>query len=226
MAIPRVRARRAERPNATLLCRRIVHDMTRKLSELAHVRASRILFVAGEARRGSRATIRPLGDGRRPKVVLKGRRALYCVTLRPKFFRSSDPEQRVATLLHELLHISKPFDGTLDPAFGSGGMVTTLIGGGAEIRALALQPDGKIVAAGVAVPAGHPNGGVPAQFALARYLQEGDAALLGALAHHGEVLARQWLERPTGRGNGKQTYTEKDLFLGPVQMITRRRLHS
>ncbi|TMA21303.1 MAG: hypothetical protein E6J85_07935, partial [Deltaproteobacteria bacterium] len=60
LAIPRVRARRAERPNATLLCRRIVHDMTRKLSELAHVRASRILFVAGEARRGSRATIRPL----------------------------------------------------------------------------------------------------------------------------------------------------------------------
>ena len=48
MPISRVRARRAERPNATLLCRRIVDDMTRKLPELAHVRASRILFVAGQ----------------------------------------------------------------------------------------------------------------------------------------------------------------------------------
>ena len=128
MAIPRVRARRAERPNATLI------------------------FVVGHWRTGT-------------------------------------------TLLHELLHISKPFDGTLDPERRHSKVPP------ARFEAL-LRPLVK------------------------RYLQEGDAALLGALAHHGEVLARQWLERPTGRGNGKQTYTEKDLFLGPVQMITRRRLHS
>src|SRR3954453_12682344 len=176
--IPRVGARRAERPNAPRLCRRIVHAMTRKLPELAHVRASRILFVAGEARRGSRATIRPLGDGRRPNVLLKGRKALYCVTLRPKFFRSSEPEQRVATLLHELLHIAKPFDGTLDPERRHSKVPA------ARFEAL-LRPMVK------------------------RYLQDGDAVLLGALAHHGEVPARQWLERPTGRRNGKQTYTEK-----------------
>jgi predicted metallopeptidase len=194
LPIPRVRARRAERPNATLLCRRVVDDMTRRLPELAHVRASRILFVAGEARRGSRATIRPLGEGK-PKVVLRGRKALYCVTLRPKFFRSSAPEQRVATLLHELLHIAKRFDGTLDPERRHSKVPP------ARFEAL-LRPLVK------------------------RYLAEGDAALLGALAHNGEVLARQWLERPTGRRNGKQTYTEKDLFLGPVQMITRRRLNS
>jgi predicted metallopeptidase len=194
LSIPRVRARRAERPNATQLCRRLVEDMRRKLPELAHVRASRILFVAGEARRASRATIRPLGDGR-AKVVLKGRRALYCVTLRPKFFRASAPEQRVATLLHELLHIAQSFDGTLDPERRHSKVPAT------QFEAL-LRP------------------------LLKRYLAEGDAALLGALAHDGEVLARQWLERPAGRRNGKQTYTEKDLFLGPVQMITRRRLHS
>ena len=192
MPIPRVRARRAERPNATLLCRRVVEDMIRRLPELAHVRASRILFVAGEARRGSRATIRPLGEGR---VVLRGRKALYCVTLRPKFFRSSAPEQRVATLLHELLHIARPFDGTLDPDRRHSKVPA------ARFEAL-LRPLVK------------------------RYLAEGDAALLGALAHDGEVLARQWLERPTARRNGKQTYTEKDLFLGPIQMITRRRLNS
>src|SRR5256886_2315783 len=107
-----VRARRAPRPNATLLCRRIVADMAQKLPEFSHVKASRILFVAGEARRGSRATIRPLAGSR---ISLKGKRALYCVTLRPKFFRASTPEQRVETLLHELLHISAEFDGRLHP---------------------------------------------------------------------------------------------------------------
>ncbi len=40
-------------------------------------------------------------------------------------------------------------DGTLDPSFGTGGLVTTDFGAvSAEIRALALQSDGKIVAAG------------------------------------------------------------------------------
>ncbi|HET6867778.1 MAG TPA: PASTA domain-containing protein [Solirubrobacteraceae bacterium] len=40
-------------------------------------------------------------------------------------------------------------DGSLDPAFGSGGKVTTAIGSSRdEARALALQPDGKLVAAG------------------------------------------------------------------------------
>ena len=109
VVIAQVRARRAERPNATLLCRRVVADMVRRLPELSHIRAARILFIAGEARRGSRATIRPLAGAR---ISLKGRRALYCVTLRPKFFRASTPEQRVETLVHELLHISAAFDGS------------------------------------------------------------------------------------------------------------------
>src|SRR5690349_25031379 len=107
-----MRTRRAPRPNATLLCRRLAADMARKLSELSHIQPARILFVAGEARRGSRATIKPLASTR---VSLKGKRALYCITLRPKFFRASTPEQRVETLLHELLHVSAEFDGRLHP---------------------------------------------------------------------------------------------------------------
>jgi predicted metallopeptidase len=193
--IPKVRARRAERPNATLLCRKIVADMVRKLPELSHVRASRILFVAGEARRGSRATIRPLGGKGRAHVALKGRRALYCITLRPKFFRSSTPEQRIATLLHELLHISPRFDGLLHPERRHASVPK------ARFEAL-LRP------------------------LVRRYLTAADPALLSALAHHGEVVARQWLERPTGMNGGGRVYTEKHLFLGPVQMITRRKLHS
>jgi predicted metallopeptidase len=187
-----VRARRAPRPNATLLCKRIVADMASKLPELSHVKASRILFVAGEARRGSRATIRPLGESR---ISLKGRRALYCVTLRPKFFRSSTPEQRIETLLHELLHISSEFDGKLHAA-----------------RRHSSIPKGKFETL--------------LRPLVKRYLADADTALLSGLAHDGEMIARQWLERPTGKASRRQAYTEKHLFLGPVQMITRRQLHS
>jgi predicted metallopeptidase len=195
VVIAKVRARRVERPNATLLCRRVVADMVRALPELSHIRPSGILFIAGEARRGSRATIRPLGGGDRARVTIKGRRALYCVTLRPKFFRASTPEQRVATLLHELLHVGPKFDGRLDPDRRHSRL-------GPERFEALLRP------------------------LLKRYLARGDPSLIGGLAHHGEVLARQWLERPTGRSSASQTYTEKHLFLGPLMMVTRRKLHS
>lgn len=40
-------------------------------------------------------------------------------------------------------------DGSLDPGFGSGGSVTAPIGGSSSAQAVVLQPDGKIVAAGL-----------------------------------------------------------------------------
>ena len=165
--------------------------MARTLPEFAHVEVSRILFVAGEARRASRATVKPLGKKGRPEVLLGGLRALYCITLRPKFFRASTPEQRVATLLHELLHISPRFDGSLHEGHRHDSI--------ANRRFAALL--------------------APLQ---QRYLEAGDAQLLALLAHDGEVLARQWLERPTGKG-GRARYTEKQLFVGPLQMLTPRR---
>lgn len=54
-------------------------------------------------------------------------------------------------------------DGSLDPSFGTGGQVTTVVGG--YIEALAVQPDGRIVAAGTAFG---PDG-----FGLARYTPDG-----------------------------------------------------
>jgi len=185
--------RRAPRPNATLLCRRVVEDIAAKLPEMAHVQAERILFVVGEARRASRATIRPLGASGRPAIKLRGRRALYAVTLRPRFFRSATPEQRIETLLHELFHISSSFDGTLS-----------------ESRRHSRLPRRRFDS--LLKPM------------VRRYQAKGDPELLAALAHHGEVVARQWLERPTTKG-GRRVYTEKQLFLGPMMMITRRRLH-
>ena len=54
--------------------------------------------------------------------------------------------------------------GDLDPTFGADGVVETAIGSAAIARAMALQPDGKIVLAGIAYPGG---------IALARYRPDG-----------------------------------------------------
>ena len=61
-------------------------------------------------------------------------------------------------------------DGTLNPSFGSGGIVTTpVFGKGAVANAVAVQPDGKIVVAGFAIGAS----GIDSDFALARYNPDG-----------------------------------------------------
>ncbi|MEP0548529.1 MAG: T9SS type A sorting domain-containing protein [Rhodothermales bacterium] len=56
-------------------------------------------------------------------------------------------------------------DGTPDVTFGDNGLVVTPFGGGAEANAVALQPDGRIVVAGIAASGGG--------FAVARYLPDG-----------------------------------------------------
>lgn len=58
-------------------------------------------------------------------------------------------------------------DGHLDTTFGSGGKATTTWGAGGEAHAVALAPDGKIIAAGWSVMTGSQ------QFALARYKSNG-----------------------------------------------------
>ena len=55
--------------------------------------------------------------------------------------------------------------GPLDRAFGRDGRVTTSFGSGAEVTALALQADGRIIAAGTVS-----SGGSQSQLAVARYL--------------------------------------------------------
>jgi hypothetical protein len=201
-------------PNITLTVRRVIRDVARQLPEFSHIRASHLLVVAGEARRRSHATIRPLhfattqerrsstGRRRKPDIRFRGKRILYVITLRPMFFRSSTPEQRVHTILHELFHISKRFDGTLH----------------SERR---HQRSGK-----------HFDRRL--EPLVKRYLDRIPAEYLEVLSHHGVALARQWLERPThsyrtGASNGtrrfkgRRFYDERQMFLGPVMMITRRR---
>jgi hypothetical protein len=59
--------------------------------------------------------------------------------------------------------------GGLDPTFGAGGKVTTVFPGGSYANAVAIQPDGKIVAVGAAAGPSV-SAMAPWSFALVRYL--------------------------------------------------------
>ncbi len=199
---------RVERLNVTRAVRRLVRDLAARLPELAHVRASRVLVVAGEARRASRATIRPAhfketrrsdaGQRRKPVVRVKGRKILYVVTLRPLWFLDSTPRERIATIVHELYHASTRFDGTLHR-------------GRRHSRLPVAAYDRRVGAL------------------VDRYLAQAPGEIVAPFAADGLVRARMWLERPTSSYReddyrGRRVYTEKQLFLGVVQMRTRRSL--
>jgi predicted metallopeptidase len=197
-----------ETPNVTLAVKRLVRDLAARLPELSHVRASRVLVVAGEARRASRATIRPAhfretrarsgaGARRKPLIRVKGRKILYVITLRPLWFQESTPRERIATIVHELYHASTRFDGTLHR--GRLHSRLPLAAFDREVRAL-----------------------------LDRYLVSAPPEIVAPFAMHGLVRARMWLERPSafyrrGEYRGRRVYTERQLFLGVVRMVTRRR---
>lgn len=189
----------------TLAVKRLIRDVAARLPELAHVRPSRVLVVAGEARRASRATIRPAhfkdtrarggsGGRRKPLIRVSGRKILYVITLRPLWFRACTPEQRVSTVLHELWHASQRFDGTLH----RGRVHSRLPRARYERRIRALRD---------------------------RYLSRAPEEILAPFTYSGVALARMWLERPAGsyrpgEYGGRRTYTEKQLFLGLVRMRT------
>ena len=194
------------RLNFNRTVRALLVDAARALPAFSHIRPAQVLVVAGEARRASRATVKPLcfegtkledGQGRsKPRVEVRGRPMLYCVTLRPLFFRRSTPQARIATLLHELFHISPAFDGTLSlnrrhhlagPAFGQ-----------------TLLP------------------------LVRSYLSRCPRPLWEAFSHDGEVRVWQWLEKPVAwyypdRDKVRTRYSEEQLFMGSVRMVTRPR---
>ena len=188
------------RLNVTLAVKRLVRDLAARVPELSHVRAGRVLVVAGEARRASRATIRPArprtGAGGWPVVRVKGRKILYVVTLRPLWFLESSARERIATILHELYHASTRFDGTLHR--GRRHSRLPLASYNRKIRVL-----------------------------LDRYLAVAPEEIVAPFSANATVRARMWLGRPAaprgGDRRGRRVYTERQLFYGPVRMITRRR---
>lgn len=192
------------RPDFTKTLQQLIADVVARVPEFAHIQADRIVVVAGEARRASRGTIKPLAfrNGRsrdaagrkKPTVRIAGKRMLYCITLRPLFFRDSTPHTRIGTVMHELFHIAPEFDGTLHAAhrhFTAG-----------ETFERSLRPLVK------------------------RYLSECPPELLRAFSYDGEVWMQQWLERPgvaspPGKAANRTLYTDKHLFRGIIRMITR-----
>ena len=83
-------------------------------------------------------------------------------------------------------------DGSLDPTFGGDGTVMTSFGDpaycNAQAQAAALEPDGKIVAAGVAACTKGGGLGDEAHFAIARY--DPDGTLDASFSHDGMVRTR------------------------------------
>jgi uncharacterized delta-60 repeat protein len=77
-------------------------------------------------------------------------------------------------------------DGTLDGGFGNGGIVTTNFGHGSYAFGLALQPDGKIVAAGTVFVDFSTDDSSNTDFGLARY--NADGTLDGSFGNGGKVL--------------------------------------
>ncbi|MDP1826819.1 MAG: putative metallopeptidase [Archangium sp.] len=191
------------RPDFTQAVRALIAHVAAAHPHFAHLDARRILVVAGEARRASRGTVKPLtfaqkkrtdSMGRKkPRVKIHGRQMLYSITLRPLFFRHSTPRQRVATVLHELFHISKHFDGTLD-------------------HQRRHEEAGEGFEAEFA----------PIERACWKRLPP---ELVAPFAYDGEVRVLQWLEKPQSwlpgeRASQRSLYTEKHLFEGVVRMKT------
>ncbi len=187
------------RPNFNQAVRSLLKHVSATMPEFSHIRPSRILVVGGEARRASRGTVKPLvysAKGRRQKSIvrIKGRRMLYCITLRPLFFRSSTPQARIETLLHELFHISPAFDGTLDQ-----GRRHAAAGKRFERK---LRP----------IVKRYLTRCPPELWALFAF--NGEIRMLQWLERPGAAGASV--------AQGRKVYTEEQLFYGPVRMLTRR----
>ena len=204
---------KAPRPNVTLAVRKLVRDLARRLPELAHVRASRVLVVAGEARGLSRASIGP-APGLRPRKMGKpqgklqrkgsargaaahptvhGKPVLYVMTLRPLWFLASTPEERVATVIHELYHLSSRFDGGLHA--------------GRKHAKISRQRYDRRV-----------------RELLGRYLARAPHQVLAPFAHQGAVKVRMFLRRSrasAGRRRPGARELSADLFTGFMPMERR-----
>lgn len=202
--------RKSERPSLTRPIDALIRDVAARVPQLAHVRPEQVLVVAGEARRASHATVRPMSfpgtrtrfsrDGRKekPRIRLRGQNVLYVITLRPIWFRASTPEERVGTLLHELYHCSTRFDGTLHPKRRHASLGREF---GQKLAPL-----------------------------VRRYLREAPHELLAPFHHRGLVKVRMWLEKPPASierasRRARRVYTEEQLFLGLMRMTGARKLH-
>jgi hypothetical protein len=178
-----------------------------QMREFSHIRPENILVLAGEARRASRGTVKPMcfSNGKRidefgrqkPLVKISGHRILYTITLRPLFFRDSTARERVATILHELFHIAEAFDGTLHEArrHDEAG----------ELFDEAFVPLEK------------------------KFWKTVPPSMRKLFSYDGEMRVRQWLEKPQGwaigeKASHRRIYSDAHVFEGLVRMKTRQKI--
>ncbi|MFN3650341.1 MAG: hypothetical protein ACK47B_12260 [Armatimonadota bacterium] len=109
----------------------VTRDLVATLDEFRHVDLDRVLIAANQARQASKhgvyASLVPLRfAGGSPETVVRGRRyrmppfqheqreILYLLyVMLPRFHEEQDYHGRLATLIHELYHISPRFDGDI-----------------------------------------------------------------------------------------------------------------
>src|SRR5262249_58078817 len=89
-------------------------------------------------------------------------------TSRQNLFKSMHALVALAITLAPTLSHAQTRSGTLDASFGTDGKVTTTFAGPSGAGAVAIQPDGKPVAAGAAVVDGQVD------FPVARYNRDGE----------------------------------------------------
>jgi hypothetical protein len=193
------------RPDFSIDLDKLAADIVAKTPAFKYIDPAAILFIASDARHASRATTRPsrfndgslsTPDGRfvKPVTTFNGKPVKYIVELRPKFFRYSTVESRIKTIIHELNHMSGSFDGTIP-----------------EEKSHKNPSDGDFETVVVDLTKA--------------YVAKAAKSILRPLAGDGEVMMRMWFDRPKNRipvsdANGKRLYTERDIFMGPVEMIT------
>lgn len=111
--------------------RRLCEDLVARLPELSHIDTRRVAIGFAQTRRsspyGQYATLRPLRfEGGNTETTRRGRRwaiqrlvdrqgleILYILTFYLPRFLSLPPREKLATVIHELWHISPQFDGDL-----------------------------------------------------------------------------------------------------------------
>ena len=186
------------RPSMTPALERVIAGVIAVSPEFLGLDARRILVVALGAHGDAVASVRSLAKVSK-RVVVAGEVRVVELGLRPRFFQAGDAPRRVATLIHELLHLDTA------PARAKAGALLeekrhtnrSHAAHETETRAIARRFLDVTAASG----------------------DDADATALLCLAHHGEVLLRQWLRRPVD-GTEHTSFDDDDVFEGPLHIST------
>src|SRR5262245_14618779 len=100
------------RPLLTPALEALVLDVVSRVPQFAGIAATDAVVVALGAHAHAAASVRAL-DGLARSVTIDGRRRRIELGLRPPFFLDGDAPRRLATLVHELLHLDPAGPGRL-----------------------------------------------------------------------------------------------------------------